>query len=193
MSSHNRRSCRSKEQGYGSSHLHSVKGGPNQEPDSHCIRPISSQGGWETDVVGFVACDGDARHVRPPQIGQAYFFSCGPGDSDRAGRAGSSDRISPWGGRGSQQLHLQWSRALNSGEAGSSPPIVPDHEMTGWSSQTHPRSREHSNDQVWRLLFGARVPDATVNVSVGPTLGCVRRCVGLSVGSLSHRGCITCL
>jgi len=129
MNSHNQRSCRSKKQGYGSNHLHSVNGGPNQELDSHCIRPISSQRGWETDVVGFVVCDGDVRHCPTSQLD-----FCGPGDSSRAGRAASSDRISPLGGWAQQKL--QWSRTLVSGPGepgggtGSSPPIVPDRKIT---------------------------------------------------------------
>ena len=52
---------------------------------------------------------------------------------------------------------------------------------------------KRGDNVLFRLLFGGRVLDIGVNLFVGPNIGCVRRCVGLSVGSLLLRGCITCL
>ena len=119
-------------------------GGLNQELDSHCIRPISSQGGWETYVVGFIASDGNVRHAQPPQSGHSFLRSF----DDQVTLVGP---VGPSPATG----YLRWregspksrrSRTLDPGERGgggreSGPPIVPDRQMTGWSSQMRPCSQ----------------------------------------------------
>lgn len=59
MNNRNRRSCRSKRQVHEFVHLDAFRR-KQQKLDLHCICSISGQGGWETDIMSFVARDNNA-------------------------------------------------------------------------------------------------------------------------------------